>query len=400
MSSLAENIDTIQPGGTGTAQVHPVEFRGTTKEYFGIWIVNVLLSIVTLGIYSAWAKVRNKKYFSGVTYIDGHNFDYHATGMQILIGRLLVLGFYLILAVTQFIHIGLYLLVFLLLLAGLGWIVSRAIRFNARMTSYRNVRFDFAGTGLKAWLVYVLFPLFVYFGIFAGIFLVIFGMDLSNTAMIAVTSILGLLVFLGSYFVIPFISRAMNRYVANNHLYGDRPFSFDAPIKPYYGALFKFLGLIALMLVLFAVLAFLLAGAFSGLTTSGMPSDGALVVGSFLYVIFLGGIFIAGLAYRVTVRNILFNNLILDDKHEFISTFEAPKYIFIMITNALAAIFSFGLAMPWARIRRARYVAANTKIVAKGELGGYSSSVIESAGVSSAEYADMEGFGINVGIGI
>lgn len=38
-------------------------FTGTGSEYFRIWIVNLLLSIVTLGIYSAWAKVRRMKYF-------------------------------------------------------------------------------------------------------------------------------------------------------------------------------------------------------------------------------------------------------------------------------------------------------------------------------------------------
>ena len=42
-------------------KVTPVIFQGKTSEYFGIWIVNLLLSLVTLGIYSAWAKVHRKK---------------------------------------------------------------------------------------------------------------------------------------------------------------------------------------------------------------------------------------------------------------------------------------------------------------------------------------------------
>ena len=41
-------------------------FNGTAKEWFGIWIVNLLLSIVTIGIYSAWAKVRTKSIFTGI----------------------------------------------------------------------------------------------------------------------------------------------------------------------------------------------------------------------------------------------------------------------------------------------------------------------------------------------
>ena len=35
---------------------HRLSFTGSGREYFGIWIVNLLLSIVTLGIYSAWQK--------------------------------------------------------------------------------------------------------------------------------------------------------------------------------------------------------------------------------------------------------------------------------------------------------------------------------------------------------
>src|SRR5690606_23104155 len=47
-----------------------VKFHGNTSEYFSIWIVNLMLTIVTLGIYSAWATVRNNRYFYGNTEID------------------------------------------------------------------------------------------------------------------------------------------------------------------------------------------------------------------------------------------------------------------------------------------------------------------------------------------
>lgn len=43
----------------------PFRFTGNGREYFRIWIVNTLLTILTLGIYSAWAKVRKKRYIYG-----------------------------------------------------------------------------------------------------------------------------------------------------------------------------------------------------------------------------------------------------------------------------------------------------------------------------------------------
>jgi uncharacterized membrane protein YjgN (DUF898 family) len=62
-------------------------FTGSGKEYFGVWIVNILLTIVTFGVYSAWAKVRRNRYFYGNTKLLDRGFDYHAKPLQILKGR-------------------------------------------------------------------------------------------------------------------------------------------------------------------------------------------------------------------------------------------------------------------------------------------------------------------------
>lgn len=50
--------------GNGAIRREAITFSATGSEYFRIWIVNLLLSIVTLGIYSAWAKVRRNRYFT------------------------------------------------------------------------------------------------------------------------------------------------------------------------------------------------------------------------------------------------------------------------------------------------------------------------------------------------
>ncbi|MGE5663254.1 MAG: DUF898 family protein, partial [Deltaproteobacteria bacterium] len=64
---------------TPTAAIdYRLEFRGTAREYFGIWIVNMLLKIVTLGFYTAWAKVRQRRYFAGSTLLAGEPFEYLA----------------------------------------------------------------------------------------------------------------------------------------------------------------------------------------------------------------------------------------------------------------------------------------------------------------------------------
>src|SRR5215470_13047448 len=85
------NDVTTAPAGA-VPKVLVLEFRGRGAEFFRIWIVNLVLSVLTLGIYSAWAKVRTRRYFYGNTRLDGVAFEYHARPIAILKGRLLALG--------------------------------------------------------------------------------------------------------------------------------------------------------------------------------------------------------------------------------------------------------------------------------------------------------------------
>ncbi|MES2935280.1 MAG: DUF898 family protein, partial [Pseudomonadota bacterium] len=66
-------------------------FTGTGAEYFRIWVVNLLLTILSLGVYSAWAKVRRLQYFYRNTRVADASFDYHGNPKAILKGRLLAL---------------------------------------------------------------------------------------------------------------------------------------------------------------------------------------------------------------------------------------------------------------------------------------------------------------------
>ena len=70
----------------------PFEFTGHGGEYFRIWIVNLLLTLLTLGIYSAWATVRKRRYFHGNTRLEGAEFEYLATPWMILKGRLIAVA--------------------------------------------------------------------------------------------------------------------------------------------------------------------------------------------------------------------------------------------------------------------------------------------------------------------
>ncbi len=57
MLPIVEDVSLAEP------PIEPMSFTGTGADYFRIWIVNLALTVVTLGVFSAWAKVRRLQYF-------------------------------------------------------------------------------------------------------------------------------------------------------------------------------------------------------------------------------------------------------------------------------------------------------------------------------------------------
>src|SRR5207344_1860465 len=140
----------------------PVEFTATDDEYFRIWIVNLALTVLTLGVYSAWAKVRKRRYFYAHTRIDGESFEYRGRPLAILKGRIIALGLLLIFIVSGnlFPRVSLETAtgkaIFFAVAVTLGpWLVVRSLKFNAANTAYRNVRLAFLGTWRGCFLVVI-----------------------------------------------------------------------------------------------------------------------------------------------------------------------------------------------------------------------------------------------------
>ncbi len=342
-------------------------FQGSGSEYFGIWIVNVILTILTLGIYSAWAKVRRKRYFLGNTYVAGHSFDYHAKPKQILIGRLIVFAYAIAFNVTaQFMPIvsGILGLAMIFLLP---WIFMRSLRFNARVTSYRNVRFEFTGSLGGAFLA-----------VFAG----------------------GLITVLSLGILAPLASRWLYRYVFDNLRYGDRPFRTTLTLGSLYRVWF-----VPFFLVIFGTIGVIIVLTILGVLFGGLllPSADQLAEGNFsqatMIVItyaaalpFLAVYFAATTFYRIGVRNVVMNAAVLDEKHALFSYLSRSNYFWIVFSNIIVTVFSLGLMRPWAAVREARYLAEYSGIYIDGDLDGIVSSIQTTSAAVTAEYMDLEGF--------
>src|SRR5262249_22373207 len=124
-------------------QVTAPTFTGCGSEYFRIWVVNLLLTLVTLGVYSAWAKVRKARYFRQNTRLDGHVFDYHGRPIAILRGRLVAVVLFAAYAwAFKFSNVAGLLTVTMLCAVG-PWLFLRAQQFSLGNTSFRGLRFGF-----------------------------------------------------------------------------------------------------------------------------------------------------------------------------------------------------------------------------------------------------------------
>lgn len=130
---------------TGALVKYNFRFHGNTSEYFGIWLSNVLLTILTLTLYSPWAKSRRMRYFYGNTEVLNRRFDFTGLPSKIFLGRLLALEIYLVLLVLSNYSVILATVGFTCLYIAVPWLFRLTLKFKSRNTKFANSRFFFYG---------------------------------------------------------------------------------------------------------------------------------------------------------------------------------------------------------------------------------------------------------------
>lgn len=307
---------------------YALRFTGQAGEYFRIWIVNLSLTIVTLGLYGPWAKVRTRKYFYGNLVLDGASFAYDADPRRILIGRSIVLGFTAGIALLQALSPVAGALAPLLLLPAAPWLLTRSLAFHHRNSSYRNVRFRFDATIGDAAAV-----------IFGGPLAVLLTLGLAYPW---------------------YLGRFQQFQVANSH-YGKTPFSFGWTAGPYYRAF----GAATLWLLAIAFPLCLLIAMLGAALDDPQAGAEVMILG------FMGGYIAAIAVVNARLQNLFYANARLGEVR-FESRVRARDLAHIYGLGGLAVIASLGLALPWLLVRIARYRAEQTTVVAAASLDSFS----------------------------
>ncbi|MFP5409255.1 MAG: YjgN family protein [Gammaproteobacteria bacterium] len=341
---------------------YPMQFTGRGGEYFVIWIVNIALTLVTLGIYSAWAKVRTLRWFYGHTLLDNQAFSYLASPIQILKGRLIALAALVAYYATTYFAPMLAGLFLLALLIVMPWIVVMSLRFRARMSAYRGLRFDFTGRLGEAAVIYVLLPLLM-------------------------LPTLGL--------ILPYMAYRQVRFIAGNTVYGQTAARYQGTLKPFWGV---YLLAFVLMLLPLAVVAYGFFQLFQ-LKTAGVPAEaaGAGVAGS----IGLGVLFfylmlpVVGAMIMARTANLFYNGTALGPVG-FQSNQRARSLVWIYLSNLILIALTLGLFIPWAKVRLARYRADRLTVTGPDDLGLFIAGQHQTSSATGSEMADL--FDLNIGL--
>ena len=130
---------------------YSLSFNGNGNDYFGILIVNFLLTIITLGLYYPWAKARQLQYLYGSTEFNDSRFEFHGTGKEMFKGfiKALLLFGILIGSYVALIMFGHPLYAILIYIIGFALLIPLAIhgsyRYRMSRTSWRGIRFGYRG---------------------------------------------------------------------------------------------------------------------------------------------------------------------------------------------------------------------------------------------------------------
>ena len=335
----------------------PFAFTGTGAEYFRIWIVNLFFTLVTLGVYSAWAKVRKKRYFYGSTRLDGDSFDYFGSPKAILKGRIVAFVVFVTYAFAGELYPPAIYAFWAVALLLLPWLIVRAFTFNARNSAYRGLRFDFAGTTREAVRIYI-----------------------------------GLLLFavLTLGIAYPWFQARHKAFLVSRHALGTTRFGCDISVSSFFGI-------------------YILGGLILGglIVPAGILMGAGVMLGQMLpesvqWIAVVLPLLLIYLAYAVAYAYIQANatNLLWNGAHgpgiRFSSTLGALKLARIYIGNVLAIAATAGLLIPWAVVRTLRYRLENLAVIVEEDILFEASPSLERVGATGQELGDI--FNLDLGI--
>jgi uncharacterized membrane protein YjgN (DUF898 family) len=373
------NSPLSSPQPLTTIDSYPLTFSATGSEYFRVWIVNLLLILVTVGIYLPWAKVRKLKYFYSNTRIDDHPLDFHGEPRKMLRGTAIVGVFFVVyyLAASMPSLVGSVAALALMVIWPL--LFRAGMKFRLANTSWRGMRFRFVDTGVKPLYWLIVPPLVLMF--LPGVLTVFYrpgadttkGLDASSVAILigAGLAYVSVLVFSAPYFF-----WRIKRYQHNNYAYGPLQAEYRSGVWHTY----KIFGLTALMFIPITAL-------FSGLVG----------VAPLLVIFYIISINIAPKAFFMArMQNLLWSRT-GNRYFRFKSDLRARKFVGLQFKNYFLILLTLGLYWPFAVVATKRMQIEAMALKARVDLDTLTDAARQRENDAAGDMA-ADVFGLDIGM--
>lgn len=415
-------------------------FNGTAGEYFGIWFVNHTLTMLTIGIYSAWAKVRNTQYFYANTELAGGTFQFTANPWHILRSRIIAFSLFVVFLIVEnmesreafYVYIG-FIVAYVLFSPVLTVFV---MSFRLRYSSWRGINFRFKNDFAGAYRVYML-PTLASFLVMA-----LFALPFYSNE---VEEYLGMEPYIwgeDSIFNPPDeeeyensdnapeendeISTIESEILAENE-WTDEDWEDEEPTNLYFNPLLLIPGLISLILFFAALpyfdfisMRFLVRNTHFGKSQCTFVAELIAVYrmylpwffatiafiaywlqpfwieleyeGRLLSLIILSMLYIplTNAWFKSRRYSLLFSNLtIADGKFRMQANVPFVGLFFLLFINTLVVTITFGLMSPWAKVRLVSYLLDKTSMQANGSLNEFLKDQTKESEIIGEEIADV-----------
>lgn len=339
------------PPGAGDSRAYRlrIEFTGSGSEYFRIWIVNLLLLLVTFGIYFPWAKVRRLRYFYGNTLVDGEPLDFHGNPLKMLKGYLMVGLLFVLYSIAGNFSATAGLIAFVIVMAIWPALLKSSMQFRMANTSWRGLRFSFRGSLGDAYraVLPMFIPGLVILAAVTGV------ADPEKPPNWYLFTVLG--VALVGVAVAPWLMWNLKQYQHNHYAMASLQTSFRATLGSFYKVVFKTLGVMLLAALLTAAV---FAAIFFAVKPSGPVGRASAGVAVFVAIF---GFVASAIAMLVVVKPYVVSrmqNLVWTQTGNaslrFLSKLSFRSMLGLSVKNWLLVIVTLGLYWPFAAVALAR----------------------------------------------
>lgn len=388
-------------------EAHRLAFSGRGGEYFRVWIVNVLLSILTLGLYTPWARQRTARYFYDHTLIAGSPLAFTAPLRKMVfsfvIFALLYVAYQIAAETGQTTAVSLFILAAAVLAP---YIWGSAMRFRLASTRWRGLQLNFAARWKEVYLAS--WPIFAMAVLWVGINYALEGMapvpatpasdKAQGDPLAQVTPAMWGLIALGLVLSLLCIIRIEFNYKSLLVLragIGEQRGRW----KPVYADFVRiWAATIGLFIAFVVAVVGLLALLFGG--TAALFANGR--GGPAIFVIVLLAIFGAILllitasaparAYReARMFQLIWNNVGLSHIARFKCQLQVWPYVRLRIKNLLLTLLTLGFYRPFARVSEYRMRVDSVTLHVKGGLDQLVGQLVRQQSALGDALADAAG---------